>query len=130
MTLTPWAALDCRGQLWGSVSVRVCVCARVCVCVLGIQDVDNYISHHDLVLIILVLLVILRFFLPFFFFCIVSNFNILKTLTLLVHAGLFWCVHNPPNSDMDYSSLTCVGDLLHAYTPVGPQFIVSSKGLL
>ena len=23
-------------------------------------------------------------------------------LTLLVHAGLFWCFQNPPNSDMDY----------------------------
>ena len=40
---------------------------------------------------------------PFFlFFCIVSNFNIIKTLTLLVHAGLFQCFHSPPNSDMDY----------------------------
>ena len=38
----------------------------------------------------------------FFFFCIASNFNILKTLTLLVHAWLFWCFHNPPNSNMDY----------------------------
>ena len=31
-----------------------------------------------------------------------NNFNILKTLTLLVHAGLFWCFHNPLNSDLDY----------------------------
>ena len=30
---------------------------------------------------------------------IVSSFNIMKTLTLLVHAGLFCCFHNPPNSD-------------------------------
>ena len=103
---------------------------HVCVCVLGIQDVDNYISHHDLVLIILVLLVCSSFFSSLLFLLYSVQLNILKTLTLLVHAGLFWCVHNPPNSDMDYSSLTCVGDLLHAYTPVGPQFIVSSKGLL
>ena len=32
----------------------------------------------------------------------VSNFSIMKTLTLLVHAGLFWCFHNPPNSNLDY----------------------------
>ena len=38
----------------------------------------------------------------FFFFRTVSNFNILKTLTLLVHAMFFWCFHNPPNSNMDY----------------------------
>ena len=37
-----------------------------------------------------------------FFFCIVSNVSVLKTLTLLVHAGLFWCFHNPPNCDIDY----------------------------
>ena len=30
---------------------------------------------------------------------ILSNFNTLKILTLFVHAGLFWCFHNPPNSD-------------------------------
>ena len=34
-----------------------------------------------------------------FIFCIVSNSNSMKTLTLLVHAGLLWCFHNPPNSD-------------------------------
>ena len=38
----------------------------------------------------------------FFFFRIVSNLNTLKTLTLLAHAGLFWCFHSPPNSDVDY----------------------------
>ena len=41
---------------------------------------------------------------------ILSNFNTLKILTLFVHAGLFWCFHNPPNSDnsstdMDYRIL-------------------------
>ena len=38
----------------------------------------------------------------YFFFRILSNFNIMKTMTLLVHAGLFWCCHNSPNSDMGY----------------------------
>ena len=47
-----------------------------------------------------------------FFFDIVSSFNIMKALTLLVHAGLFWCFYNPQNSDMDFKgSLTCVCDL-------------------
>ena len=41
----------------------------------------------------------------FFFFPIVSNFNILKTLTLLVSAGLFCCFPSPPDSDMDYKIL-------------------------
>ena len=37
------------------------------------------------------------------YFRIVSNFSSLKSMTLLVHAGLFWCFHrNPPNSDVDY----------------------------
>ena len=31
-----------------------------------------------------------------------SNFNIMKTLALFLQAGLFWCLHNPLNSDMDY----------------------------
>ena len=41
----------------------------------------------------------------FCFFHVVSNFNTLKILTLLVWSGLFWCFHkrhNPPNSDMDH----------------------------
>ena len=37
----------------------------------------------------------------FFFFRVVFNFSIMKTLTLLVHAGLFGCFHSPPNSEMD-----------------------------
>ena len=32
----------------------------------------------------------------FFFICILSNFSSLKALILLVHAGLFWCLHKPP----------------------------------
>lgn len=35
--------------------------------------------------------------------CLISNFNTLKALTLLVHAVLSWCFHIPPR--------TCVGDL-------------------
>ena len=31
------------------------------------------------------------------FFRIVSTFNIMKILTLLVHAGLFWCFYNSLN---------------------------------
>ena len=37
-----------------------------------------------------------------FFFLIMSSFKIMKTLTLLMHAGLFRCFPNPSNSDMDY----------------------------
>ena len=37
----------------------------------------------------------------FFFLCIVSSFNVLKTLDTL-GAGLFWCFHNVLNSDMDH----------------------------
>ena len=40
----------------------------------------------------------------FFFFHIVSNFNMMKTLICLVHAGLFCCFHSPLNSDMDCRS--------------------------
>ena len=32
----------------------------------------------------------------------VSNFNIMKTLTSLVFAGLFWFFHDPLNCDMDH----------------------------
>ena len=34
--------------------------------------------------------------------CVVSNINVIKTLALLVHAGIFWRFQNPKNSDMDY----------------------------
>ena len=40
--------------------------------------------------------------LPTFFFRIVSNFNILKTLKRSVHAGLFCRFPSPPNCGMDY----------------------------
>ena len=33
-----------------------------------------------------------------------SGFNTLKIRTLLVHAGLFGCFHNPTNSDMNHRS--------------------------
>lgn len=36
---------------------------------------------------------------------ILSSFNSLKTLFALVHADLFWCFHNPPNSETDYRIL-------------------------
>ena len=36
-----------------------------------------------------------------------SNFNILKTLTLLVHDGLFGRLHNPPNMTWTAESLAC-----------------------
>ena len=39
-------------------------------------------------------------FSSFFFFRTVAKFNILNIRTLVVHAGLPWCFHNPPNSDM------------------------------
>ena len=67
----------------------------------------------------------------FFFFRIVPNFNMMKTVTLLVHAaGLFWCCHNPANSDMDYGIFNMrMWPIVHAYTHGGPRFIVSSKGL-
>ena len=32
----------------------------------------------------------------------VSNFIILKTVTFFVLSELFWCLRNPPKSDMDY----------------------------
>ena len=64
-------------------------------------------------------------------FCIVSNFNILKTVTLLVHAGLFWCFHSPPNSDMDYRIFNmCMWSFCMRIHTGDPQFIVSSKRLM
>ena len=47
-----------------------------------------------------------------FFFRIVSNFNIMKILTLLVHTALGYVgisADNPSNSDMDpYRLFTCI----------------------
>ena len=53
----------------------------------------------------------------------------MKIQTLLVHAGLFGCFRNLPNSDMDYRifNVHIVCDLLYAYTHGGPWFIVLSK---
>ena len=57
----------------------------------------------------------------------------LKNLTLVAHAGLFWCFHNPPNSDTDYRIVNLPPLLwslrMHTHTG-GPQFIVSPEGLL
>ena len=36
-----------------------------------------------------------------FFFRIVSTFSIMKTLTFLVHAEVFYCFYSPSYSDMD-----------------------------
>ena len=74
----------------------------------------------------------LLIFFFFFFFRIVSNFNMMKTLTLLVHAGLFCCFHSPLNSVMDYRvfNVHMWSFCMHIYTHNGPQFIVSFKGLL
>ena len=59
-----------------------------------------------------------RFFF-IFFFCKVSNFSNLKTMTLLVYAELLWCFHNLPNSDMDYRIFN-MWISLHEYTQRGP----------
>lgn len=68
-----------------------------------------------------------------FYLCIVSNFNVLKIPALLAHPGLFWCFHTPLNSDMDnriYKVHMCCVIFLHAHTPGGPWFVISSKGLV
>ena len=73
-----------------------------------------------------------------------SNFNILKTdivisdIRNLCSLGYFWCLHNPPNSDLDYrifdmDYIICIYiyvAFLHVCTHGGPQILVSSKGLL
>ena len=53
------------------------------------------------------LLCIISFSLIFFFFLrwrltFDKTFFFWKLMTLLVRTGVFWCFHNPPNSDMDY----------------------------
>ena len=75
-----------------------------------------------------------RLFFSSFFF--LSSFawwpasTLWRLLTLLVHAGLFWCFLNPPNSDMDCRTFNvCMGSLLQTYvdTHVGLKSIVSSE---
>ena len=52
----------------------------------------------------------------YFLLIIVSNRNIMKTLTPLVHDGLFGCFHNPPKSGMDCRIFNvCMWSFLHAY---------------
>ena len=52
-----------------------------------------------------------------YYIYILSNFNILKTLTLLVYAELWvyaellWCFYNPLNSDMDYRIFNIYRDI-------------------
>ena len=69
-----------------------------------------------------------------------AGFSTLKALTLLAHAGFSTLaytdvsiVHRTLESDMDY----CLQDLyrayamfLHMYAHRGPQFTISSEGLL
>ena len=45
--------------------------------------------------------------------------------TLLVHAGLFWCFHNPPNSGMDYGLFN---ESMHVYTHGRPLFLDGEGG--
>ena len=58
----------------------------------------------------------------------------MKTLIILVHAGLFWCFHNAPNSDMDYRIFNVRMSLFFAciytrgtsaYSPIGRTFRLS-----
>ena len=49
----------------------------------------------------------------------------------LVHAGLFWCFHNPLKFNMDYRIFNVrMSSFLHAYAHRGLRFIVSPEGLL
>ena len=59
------------------------------------------------------------FFFFFFFSCTVSNFNILKTLTLSGRAGLFGCISNPSNYDMDYRIFNMCMWSFCMYTHIG-----------
>ena len=69
---------------------------------------------------------------PFFlFFGTLFNISTLKTLMLLVHAGLLWCFHNPPNSDMDCKvfNLHNYVIFLRGYTHAGLWLMVLFKEL-
>ena len=59
------------------------------------------------------------FFFFFFFSCTVSTFNILKTPTLSGHAGLFGCIGNPSNYDMDYRIFNMYMWSFCMYTHIG-----------
>ena len=55
-----------------------------------------------------------------------SGFNTLKIRTLLVHAGLFGCFHNPTNSDMNHRSFKAAYVIfLRACTQGGPRGFIS-----
>ena len=63
-----------------------------------------------------------------------SILNTLKAQTRLVRDGLFWCVRNPLNSDMDCKIFNGGGGgggiFLHMCKYGEPEFIVSSQRLL
>ena len=52
-----------------------------------------------------------------------SSFNIIKTVTLLVHAGLFWCFHNSSISYMDYNFFNVRMGTFFYRIHGGPRFI-------
>ena len=65
------------------------------------------------------------------FFSIASSINTWKALTYSVHAGLFECFHNPPNSDMDHRIFNvrmCSCSMREHMGDLG--FIVTCEGLL
>ena len=69
-----------------------------------------------------------------FIFPIVSNFNMMKTLTLSVHAGLFWCFHSPPHSDVDYRIFnvrmwSCCMRIHSVYSLIWRAFVESAQNL-
>ena len=63
-----------------------------------------------------------------FFFFIVSNFNILKTLTLSVHVVFFWCFHNPPNSSTDYRVFNVIiAYVIFLHSLIRRTFVVTTE---
>ena len=37
-----------------------------------------------------------------FFFCLVSDVSLLKTLDTFIACGVIWVIHNPPNSGVQH----------------------------
>ena len=53
-----------------------------------------------------------------------------ETLTLLVHAGLFWCFHNPLNFDMNYRIFNvCMWSFCMRVSPVCMWVYTGNLGL-
>ena len=63
----------------------------------------------------------------FFFLRIVSNFNSLGTLVLLMPAGLFWCLHNRTLT-WTALSLSCVCDLFSQGDDGAPVYCTLNTG--